>query len=51
MPKGESIEFILEKDKLEKIRKVIAHNGGEVVVQTFLYGDVRLKVRKATQAD
>jgi hypothetical protein len=51
MPKGESIEFILEKDKLEKIRKVIAHNGGEVVVEAFLNGDVRLKVKKATQAD
>lgn len=49
MPKGESFEFILEKYKLEKIRKVIAHNGGEIVGETLLNDGVRLKVQKATQ--
>lgn len=51
MPKGESFEFILEKYKLEKIRKVIAHNGGEVVGETVLNDGVRLKVQKVIQPD
>jgi len=51
MLRGESFEFILEKYKLEKIRKVIAHNGGKVVGESHLEDDVRLKVRKMSQPD
>jgi hypothetical protein len=43
---GESFEFIVEKDKLEKIRKVIAHNNGEVLSQVASGDDVVIKVRK-----
>jgi hypothetical protein len=27
---GEAFEFMIDADKLDKIRRVIAHNGGEV---------------------
>ena len=50
LPTGEGFEFILEKDKLEKIKKVVSHNGGEVVLETFLDNDVRLKVKKVSKA-
>ena len=46
LPPGEGFEFILEKDKLGKIKKVISHNGGEVVLETSIDSDVRLKVKK-----
>jgi hypothetical protein len=48
MPKGESFEFLLEKAKLDKIRKVVAHNGGRILEEIHLEDDVRLKVQKAT---
>ena len=51
IPTGESFEFILEKDKLEKIRRVIAHNGGKIISEIFLDEDVSLMVRKIEQAD
>lgn len=44
---GESFEFMVERDKLVKIRKVISHNQGEVVSEAFMENDVRIKVRKA----
>jgi hypothetical protein len=43
---GESFEFIVEKDKLEKIRKVIAHNNGEVLSEVASGDDIVIKVRK-----
>jgi len=46
LPPGESFEFILEKEKLHKIRKVIFHNHGEVVSEIFLENDVRMRVKK-----
>jgi len=46
LPPGEIFEFILEGDKLEKIKRVIAHNSGEVVEEKPMDGDFRLKVRK-----
>ena len=46
LPPGETFEFILEKDKLDKIKKVIAHNGGKVVLKTPVDSDVRLRVEK-----
>ena len=46
IPSGEAFEFILEGEKLEKIKKVIAHNQGVIVAETWLDKDVRLKVKK-----
>lgn len=51
MPLGEEFEFILEKDKLEKVRKVVAHSGGEVLSQVSEGDAVRVKVRKAAPID
>ena len=51
IPTGESFEFILEKDKLEKIRQVITHNGGEIISENFLDEDVSLRVQKIQQDD
>ena len=45
LPPGESFEFILERDKLEKIKKIVARNGGEVVTETAMENDVQLRVR------
>ena len=47
LPPGESFEFILERDKLENIRKVISHNQGEVLSETFVENDVRMRVKKS----
>jgi selenophosphate synthetase-related protein len=44
LPPGESFEIIVEDDKLEKIKRVIAHNGGEVVGQSRVGEDMRLRV-------
>jgi len=49
LPPGETFEFILEREKLENIRKVIAHNQGEVLEQTFVGSDVQMKVKKLDQ--
>lgn len=46
LPQGESFEFMIESDKLEKIRRVIAHNGGEVIGEIRVGEDVRLQVSK-----
>ena len=51
LPIDESFEFILEKDKLEKIKKVVNHNGGEVIQEIPMGEDVRLKVRKLGAKD
>ena len=37
---------MIEAEKLDKIRRVIAHNGGEVTVESRLGDDVRLRVIK-----
>jgi len=50
LPPGESFEFILEKEKLEKIKRVISHNHGEVVSETFLDNDVRMRVQKTGES-
>ncbi len=49
LPPGESFEFILERDKLEKIKKVVARNGGEVVTETAMENDVQLRVKKVAR--
>jgi hypothetical protein len=46
LPPGESFEFIVERDKLVNIRKVISHNQGEVISETFVEDDVLIKARK-----
>jgi hypothetical protein len=46
LPPGESFKFILEKEKLLKIRKVIAHNNGEVLSEAASGNDMVIKVRK-----
>jgi hypothetical protein len=37
---------MIEADKLDKIRRVIAHNGGEVIEESRVGEDVRLRVSK-----
>jgi len=46
LPPGEYIEFIIEKEKLEKIRKVVKHNEGRIVARQDMSGAVMLKVEK-----
>jgi hypothetical protein len=46
LPPGESFQFILEKEKLLNIRKVIAHNNGEVLSEAASGDDMVIKVRK-----
>jgi len=48
---GDSFEFIVEKEKYEKIHKVIFFNDGEVVSETFEDNDVRLNVRKIAETE
>jgi len=43
---GQCFEFIIELDKLEKIKRVIAHNEGKIVKQTMLRNGMQLKVVK-----
>jgi hypothetical protein len=37
---------MIEADKLDKIRRVIEHNGGEVIGESRVGGDVRIRVTK-----
>ena len=46
LPPGESFEFIVERHKLVNIRKVVSHNQGEVLSETFVENDVLIKARK-----
>ena len=46
LPPGNSFEFVLEKDKLDNILKIIDRNGGEVISETALDNAVQLKVKK-----
>jgi hypothetical protein len=46
LPPGEAFELIIEADKLDKIRRVIGHNGGEVIEERRVGEDVRLRVSK-----
>ena len=46
IPRGQHIEFIIEADKLEKIKKVINHNSGRIVDLQNLFNAVKLKVEK-----
>jgi len=46
LPPGEPFEFIIEEDKLDKVRRVIAHNRGEIIGETRVGKDVQLRVSK-----
>jgi hypothetical protein len=46
LPPGKRFEFIIEKDKLENIKKVIASNHGRVLEETHLENNVQMKVEK-----
>ena len=46
MPPGKEFEFIVEKDKVDKVKRVVAHNDGEVVDETSEQQDVRMRVRR-----
>jgi len=48
LPNGKSFQFILEKDKLDKIKRVVAHNNGDVISEKFVGSDVILRVRKTS---
>jgi hypothetical protein len=51
LPVGGEFEFIVEKDKVEKIKRVISHNDGMVVEETPVVEDVRFKIRKLQPAE
>jgi hypothetical protein len=46
VPPGKEFEFIVEKDKVDKVKRVISHNSGAVVDERAEYEDVRMRVRK-----
>jgi hypothetical protein len=46
LPPGESFEFIVEREKLVNIRKVVCHNKGKVLSETFVENGVRISVKK-----
>lgn len=48
---GKDFEFIVERDKVDKIKRVIARNEGEVVGETPVQEDVRIKVRKVRSGE
>jgi len=43
-------EFIVERDKVDKIKRVIAHNEGEIIAEAPVLEDVRIRVRKEKQS-
>jgi hypothetical protein len=46
LPPGECFEFMIDADKLDKFRQVIAHSGGDVAGESRVGKDVRLRVSK-----
>ena len=46
LPAGRDFAFIVEKDKVDKVKRVISHNDGKVVAETPVAKDMRIKVRK-----
>jgi hypothetical protein len=50
LPPGEGFEFIIEVDKLDRVRRVIAHNGGKVVEENRVGEDVQVRVTKEREA-
>ncbi|MFO7783534.1 MAG: hypothetical protein R6V25_02800 [Desulfatiglandales bacterium] len=50
LPSGKPFTFLVESDKLERIHKVVAHNGGEILDETPVGQDVKVCVQKALNA-
>ena len=46
LPPGESFEFILDRDKLEQIKKIVARNGGGDIKEKKQEGESLLVVEK-----
>jgi hypothetical protein len=46
LPPGESFEFIVERDKTEKVRRVVSHNNGEIIFEEVEQDDVHMGVKK-----
>jgi len=47
LPPNKTFEFIIEGEKLEKVKKVISHNDGEVISESPVdHDDVRVRIRK-----
>jgi hypothetical protein len=46
LPPGESFEFIIEAEKLEKVRRVVAHNGGKIIEESRSGEDFQVRVSK-----
>jgi len=52
LPPDKSFEFIIEKEKRDKIRRVVFHNDGEVLSETVVDNDdLRIKIRKIAKTD
>ena len=45
---GRSFEFILEREKHNNIKKIIARNGGRVVSESNMKNGIQLKVLKVS---
>ena len=51
LPPGKSFEFILEKEKYDNIKKVIAYNGGEILAESSIDEGIYLKVSKVSRTE
>jgi hypothetical protein len=51
LPPGESFEFIIEADKLEKVKRVVAHNGGKIIEESRRGEDFHVRVSKKKVSD
>lgn len=48
---GKAFGFLIEKDKLEKIRSVVSRNHREVISEFPVVNDVRLKVGEVRETE
>jgi len=46
LPPGKSLKFVVEREKMDKLRKVISHNDGEIVAEALIDNGVRFEVRR-----
>jgi hypothetical protein len=47
LPPGARLKFIVEADKMERIRRVVGHNKGIILEEIRLKGGVRVLVEKS----
>jgi hypothetical protein len=45
---GRSFTFVVEADKLARIHKVVAHNNGEILDESPLGRDVKVRVQRVS---